>query len=344
MKAALVALLMAALALSGCTDGDSDTTDEPTDNVDRESFELEAGKGAIAGLLVDDRFRPIHLTDDPQTEFQTTGFVLLQETGEQVQTSENGEFTFVNLEPGTYTVRVTAAGHEATPQPIRVDEGVFNDASIIARRVSSDGSTIITQEYTIFSGCSLDLVAVSFANPWCLGDLSNDAGRFDFETNLTALAGEVHAMVTEARFNNVGYFDVTIRDVGSDDCPTTETWCVYADKTTQNSDYLRFLNFPGQIWVDPDTGDEAPYALNLNQTFQTAVFPHDPNTYGPATTVCDATVRPVTAAVAGADPTGTVDERGCVGVGTDLGVKAKFLQSVFLGEPDVDLESYCVLC
>ena len=71
-------------------------------------------------------------------------------------------------------------------------------------------------------------------------------------------------------------------------------------------------------------------------TFQTAVFPHDPNTYAPATTVCDATVRPVTAA-AGA-------ERGCVGVGTDFGVKAKFLQSVFLGEPDVDLESYCALC
>jgi hypothetical protein len=160
-RAATVVLLtaFASVALAGCAGDSPDTA--PVDPSEIDPEQLQAGKGAIAGLLIDDRFRPIQLIDSPTTEFQARGFVLLQETGQESRTTANGEFAFIDLEPGTYTLRVSATGHEAVPSKVVVREGEFAEASIVARRTSSQGSTIVTEEYSAFSPCFINFVALS---------------------------------------------------------------------------------------------------------------------------------------------------------------------------------------
>jgi hypothetical protein len=81
--------------LAGCA-GDGQVVDY--ENLDNN--ELAEGKGAIAGVLFDDRYRPIHLVPEGEavSEFQADLFILVQETGPQVLTNENGDFAV--LDPG----------------------------------------------------------------------------------------------------------------------------------------------------------------------------------------------------------------------------------------------------
>ena len=328
MKTMWMVAALVAVGLAGCAEDGTD----PTPVVPTDPSELEEGTGAIAGILVDDRFRPIHLTDDPQTEFAAAGFVLLQETGEQVQTTENGEFFFVDLDPGTYTIRVTADGHEATPQRVSVKEGVFNEASLVARRVASLGGTIITQEYAVFVACPVDALVVTYANPQgCFADLSGDSGRFDFWTDLTTYGDAFTTMVTEAKFNRPGWNDVVVREFDSGRCPTSTLGdCIYAEYTTQDEDYVKFVNRPGEVNAEHDAPRNVEFVIDYE--IQTAIFPH-PDNYG--------LLRPVAEIV---DPPLAETGRSVRGIGPAMGVKAQFLQSIFLGEPEVDIDAYCVLC
>ena len=82
----LLALLAAGATLAGCSQPGADAAaDGPP--------ALAAGKGAIAGLLVDDRYRPLHLTDAPQADYEAEGFILVVETGATVTSDVTGEFT-----------------------------------------------------------------------------------------------------------------------------------------------------------------------------------------------------------------------------------------------------------
>ena len=210
-NAVTMVLVMVAVALAGCA-GESEP--EPVEVVDTENFVHKEGKGAIAGLLVDDRFRPIQLTSDPETEFQTDGFILLQETGSQVQTTENGEFSFLDLDPGTYTIRVTADGHEAIPAKVTVVEGAFAELSVIARRVSSVGSTIITEEYSAFSPCFINFVAFSYTAD-CTGDQSGETFRAGITGRNLSAFEDLTWVVAETQFNQVpsggAAYDVVLR-------------------------------------------------------------------------------------------------------------------------------------
>lgn len=336
--AVTVALLLG-LTLAGCIGGDGGT--DPTgDAVDADTFDLEAGKGAIAGLLVDDRFRPIDLEDTPGTEAQFTGFVLLQETGEQAQTSENGEFTFVDLEPGTYTLRVSADRHEAIPQKVRVEEGVFSEASIVARRVLSEGGTVITEEYSAFSPCFINFVALSYTAD-CTGDQSGETARLGFSRNVSDLP-DVTWVVGEALFNQDppegGAFDVVIRrDLGYD----------YSAAVLFEGRYAKLHLRNGGLTPDPEvpgTGFEPWYAHN--GTFDMLMFGR-----GYFSEDIRQAYAPVHEALQQAPvciPTGlgicAQDIPMRRGAGGSLGTQATFLISIFLGEPEVDPLAYCVMC
>jgi hypothetical protein len=314
MRVVWIALLFMGVMIAGCTGNGADSVDDADAGVvDRDSFRLQSGKGAVAGLLVDDRFRPIHLTDNPDGEFQTTGFVLLQETGQQVRTNENGEFTFTNLDPGTYTLRVTAAGHEATPQRVTVAEGVFNELSVIARRVASDASFLLTQEYSMFIACAADYFA-NGGNLPCDLDLSSDSYSSAFNSDFTGLADVTH-MITEMKANQEKCWEIQIR-----------TGARYFAAALLCGDYVLV---PLEVGVNADAVQNNPgygsrYQPWLNDDgFQTIMF-------------VDHDFRDTHQQFLG----GTL----CCGVGFSAGIKATFLQSVFLGEPEVDVDSYCVLC
>ncbi len=320
----LMALLLVTVALAGCSDGGSND-DTPTPTVDPDDFELESGKGAIAGLLFDDRFRPIELTDSPQSEFQTTGFVLLQETGERTQTSTNGEFTFVDLEPGQYTVRVTADGHEATPQRVTVSEGEFAEAQVLARRVISDTGTIVTEEFTAFVACGYNVIALGGGID-CTFDQSGDTQRDSFVVDYTDL--NVTHIVLEMLGNKPEFYDVWMYpDRGGIPSPA-DTYQIMGGPDTE---YLRFQLNIGEVAVNsPDASgaDTEPLMFDNNETIRTTVFI---NSLGYGTEI------PVSVPIFGNEPLG-------FGVGVYYAVQANFVMTTFLGEPDVDVDSYCVFC
>jgi hypothetical protein len=309
MKTSLLAAMLVAVALAGCAEAPPGDASPPGPG----TAPLQAGMGAITGLLVDDRFRPIHLVADPQGEFQTTGFVLLQETGAQAVTNENGEFTFVNLEPGQYTLRVTAAGHEAIPQRVTVAAGQFAEESVIARRVASVGGTILTQEFAVFIPCA------AYAIFDCTGDLSGDSFRGSFNHRFSDISGLTY-MVTEALMNQDGVYCVEVREREATGGSTVSehygNWCT----PSPHGDYIRGVNKVGEVY-DTDYSRD-PYDPDKNS--QTVLF-----YFGPTEAVCwhDLTDR---------------NDKRCIGAGA--GIKAQFLLSLFIGEPDVDLDAYCVLC
>lgn len=304
----LTFLLFATVSLAGCADesGDPET---PT-SVDPDDYELEAGTGAITGLLVDDAYRPIHITDDPTTQYQDAGFVLLQETGEQVQTTENGEFTFVGLEPGTYTLRVQLQDHEASPYTMDVREGVFNEATLIARRLSSVGSTIVTQEYAIFIPCSAYAVAD------CTGDRSGDSGRYSTGwDSLEEFLPEMEYVKLEAKMNQPGIYCLEVRAPqlgGATDEPSYADWC-----RGQDSTYIS-----GILQVGENYMDDGRDPFNATGPSDVILFYFGNN---------EATCWQ-----------GPPDSYRCAGVG--FGIRAQILTSLFIGPPEVDLEEYCLLC
>lgn len=306
-RSVLVVCSVVAVALAGCQDEGAAAA-----ALDRESFDLASGKGAIAGLLVDDRFRPIELTDSPQSEFQDAGFVLLQETGQQVQTSPNGEFSFVDLAPGLYTLRVRADGHEAVPTRVEVRAGEFSETSVVARRVVSDAGALLTQEYAVFIPCSIFFIANGLVYD-CTFDQSGETFRAYYFANHTGIP-DVTAMVTEMKANREGNYAVQVRSFG----PTE----YHAVAVPEGVDYIHIVTEVG-VANDEWTafGPNTPW--NNTREFQTIMFAmglmHNQMSQSGIPGVC-------------------------CGVGVVLGTKAQFLQTVFIGPPEVDLEAYCVLC
>jgi hypothetical protein len=307
-----LAVVVLTVALAGCSEDAGGPTTAPI--VDRDDIELAAGKGAIVGLLVDDRFRPIQLTNDvASTEFQAKGFVLLQETGEQVLTTVNGEFSFVDLPPGSYTLRVSASGHEAVPQRVLVTAGEFAEMSIVARRTSSEGSFVLTQEYSVFIPCSLRTIENGYVAD-CTLDQSGDSFRPGFYANYTQFGEAADAMVTEMKASKAaGMYRVQIRD------DTTNPWIRWGTSTQFNVDYIKIVNEYGVLnEVDNWYGDNIPW--ENDRTMHVILF-------------------------VGALLEQEAAELGfCCGVGVEIGIKAQFLQTVFVGELPVAVASYCVLC
>lgn len=330
-KPLLTVLILAAVALAGCSGGGGGgASDQAREGgADPNSVQLESGKGAISGLLVDDRFRPIDLTDNPTTEFQTTGFVLLAEEGLQTQTSENGEFSFVNLDPGSYTLRVQADGHETIPHKVTVIEGEYAEATVVARRVSSEGSFILTEEYSGYTPC-----AASWPLPGGLPDQPppgpgwftsivfncNDASGDSFRpgpSNLTynELANDTTYMIVEMMVEKEGnYFLVVRHDDG-----TSGGGDRYGAAVTEGGRYAKVIMQVGEIYDEEMNANPLDLmkplaALNF---FRGNVEETDQD-----------------------DPT----SEGSLGqAGVEYATKTQFMISLFIGEPEVDLETYRLL-
>jgi hypothetical protein len=301
----LLALAFACVALAGCS-GDGPGPSDPTQPP------LQAGKGAIAGLLVDDRFRPIHLTvDAASTEFQARGFVLLQETGAQMQTTPNGEFSFADLDPGAYTLRVTASGHEATPQRVEVRSGEFSEVSVVARRVSSAGGLIISYEYAAFVSCGTNLIVVGSSFD-CTLDQSGDSSREAFTVDYTGY--DATYFVMEMRADNPQYFDVWLQPPGNEFCDGA-----YQIMGGPDTTYLRWQLKLGEAAVSSPTASGADcqtLVWDNTEPMQTIVYL---NSIG-------------------------FDQGIGFGLGAYIGVQANFVQNVFIGDPGVSVDAFCVLC
>lgn len=225
--------ILAALAVmmfAGCTD-EGTGTDTP---LVPEAAQLQAGMGAIQGLIVDDRFRPLHLTPDPQTEFAHDGFILLHETGQELRSDENGQFIAVDIEPGRYTLRPSVAGHEGQPVPVVVEAGAFAEVSVVVRRIVSPGEdTVIVRDDTLLKTCSVQFLDARYTpGKLCFGDLSADGTTSWVEYNFTGL-GNVSVVVIEMVYSQVGDWETWITP------PSNLVGAMYGRPVAWDTDYMR---------------------------------------------------------------------------------------------------------
>lgn len=309
--AVMMTVLIASVVMAGCASSGSDEDDASIEGRVQEDFELDAGRGAISGLLVDDRFRPLHLTADPQTEFQAAGFILLQETGQEVRTNENGEFSFVNLEPGTYTLRITAEGYESVPESVAVESGVFNEVTPMIHRVTSEGSSIVTQEFSVFKACEATLIVIGSPVP-CTLDMSGDTDRDRFVADYSEFENATY-LVTEFLANQQGFYEIRVNN--QQGCGGN-----YAIEEIVDGDYIKIIN-------EIDVAREENHLTCGNEAWT------NEGAFGTILYVDGIGKQETTEA---GFPT--------FGAGVYFAVEGKFVQSVFVGEPEVDLDSYCVLC
>lgn len=317
-KAFLVAMLSVTIALAGCSDekgGDKEDTPITGDPGD-----LAKGKGAIAGLLLDDRFRPI-----------ADGTVLVQQTGDTTTSNEDGEFFFVDLEPGSYRLRADVPGHESLPVNIDVKEGEFAEQRVVARRVVSDDGSIITREYSVFVPCAVSVPASSITLD-CTADGSGDTFRSGFDSDLQEY-DNITYVVTEMKAASPaspekGAYKVVVREQGDGQ--------YYGSEFTVDGDYIRIVMKLGAK-SEQDTEDRNSNWTN-DRALETLLFPQGgfkSESQGALDTMCS-TTDPAPPEVPGL-------ARGCWesrGLGAQFGVRAQFVQSVFLGEPEVDIDSY----
>lgn len=304
----LVSALFFVVAFAGCLSDENSSIQGSLDS------ELQEGKGAIKGLLVDDRYRPIHLVEDGAgSEFQATGFILIQEIAQEIRTNANGEFEVLNLAPGTYTLKVQSVAHEARTATVNVVAAKYSEATVEARRTASDEGAIIVQQYAVFIPCAIWIVATGMVQD-CTLDQSGDSMRADFSTDLSAYP-DITYVVTEMQANRVDDYGVQIRGDAR-----------YAVSVVTDQDYLKIINQPGiinEVDVDPALGPNEPF--KAAEPFQTIFF-------------------------AMGDQHKTFASMGvpgvCCGYGVKLATKGEFIQSAFIGQPDegIDIESYCVLC
>lgn len=319
MKQLLLALLMVTVTLAGCADSNSSSSDVEDDLVDKDTYTLSREQGAIDGLLVDDRFRPVDLEegDGQLGEFQAKGFVLLQETGKRVETNENGEFQFLDLAPGVYTIRVQSDRHEASPKKVEVRAGEFTEQQVLARRVATDNSALISFEYAVFIDCGL--VAVIQFTFSCSTDQSGDSFRQGFYADYTSYS-DISGLIAEMKANQEKRYEVDLWNFG---CESTDETRFYAN-SFRTSDYVRMR-----------------LTVNETNTEYEDIFTNDP-----WLNECPILTELLPAGRFSEELTGVAGEDMAffVGGGVDvhLGLKAKFLHSLFLGEPNVDLDTYSV--
>ncbi len=204
--------------------------------------------------------------------------------------------------------------HEATPQRLQVEEGLFAEATLLARRVLSEGSFVLTQEHTVYIPCAADYVA-NGGNLPCDLDFSDDAYSSTFQSDYTAYGANATAVVTELLANQEKAWEFQIR-----------TGTRYSIGALVEGTYLKVYMENGvpaeEFWNNPGYDDRYKPWLN-DDSFQTIFFIDHP-------------FRQEHQNVLG----GTF----CCGIGFSVGVQAQILQSVFLGTPEEDVATYCVLC
>lgn len=304
------ALLALAVVLAGCSDGGGGGGAgggggcDPT--VD-ETCGISSDKGAIRGILVDDRFRPV-----------AGGTILLRQddTGfaDTQTTNPDGEFSFLDLDPGLYVARASAEGHEAAAITVTVQADRYADLDIGMQRLLSEGSRIVTREYSVFIPCAVDFVVDGLVFD-CTGDASGDSFRATFEADYRDYENVTY-LVTEMLANKEDRYEIQIRD--GTDCSST-TFRRYSVAQFEGS-YVKMVMKLNETDHEHEAvasyGENSPWANDC--PLQTILF---------------------------SDSVGREELQGagapvCCGAGAHVGIRAKFVASLFIGEPEVSIEDY----
>lgn len=283
-----------ALVFAGCA-GSSEETRTDTKPA------LGANRGGIQGFVIDDIYRPI-----PAAK------IVVSPAAITVTADNDGVFQVTDLVPGTYTLIMEATGFEAAPHTVDVEAGVYVDKEINARRISSDGSRIVTTQYSVFIPCSIDFVVNGIVED-CTGDASGDSFRATFRSNYKPYGANVTYLLTEMKANKENRYEVQVRYNNGGDYQ-------YFSVSQFEGRYTRLVmpyNGTSQQSAPASYGDNLVWTNNRDD-LDTILF---------------------------TDSVGREELQGagvdvCCGAGVHLAIKANFIQSLFLGEPETPIDSY----
>lgn len=317
---ALAALLAAAAALSGCaTDTSGNVVVDPT-----ERPQVAADRGAILGLLIDDRYRPI-----------AGATLLLKPSGLTAVSDATGAFRFLDIAPAVYIVQAQSEGHEAAPKNVDVVPGVYTDVEVQARRIFSDDGSIVTAQYSVFIPCAIDYVVNGYIIG-CVPDSSGDTWRPGFTSDTRKLGRNATYLVSEAKMNQVGDYDFQVREDNGESAGGDR----YAVGRIVDGDYIRMVNQRG-VTNTIDNFQENNKPWNNTKRYATLVFLSGENRDEMeelSGTTCTPAVDDLNRGAG--SPVRTCNWRG---VGAKFGIKAKFVQSIFIGPPTVPIDTYRTL-
>lgn len=323
MKAfsSLATLLFAGVLLAGC----SGTTDVDIDtNTDTGRPVIAVNKGAVAGLLIDDVYRPV-----------AGGLVLLQGAGLTATTDELGQFEFLDVTPGSYVAIASADAHEAAPVNVDVEVGKYTELEVQARRLFSNDGYIITTQYSIFTACATSAVVVSTVYS-CLADSDSYRPGLHME-NFTA--ANITYLVSEVKLNQADVYKWVLRCSGGGSFGCGEYG--YANVTTSDETSKGVY---GKVTLKlndnyMDTWASVPW--NNTDPIDMLVFymGQGGEDLTPAARPVGCTLPPVT------NPLNNKPAfcREYYGAGHRVAVQGRIIMSLFLGEPKTPIEDYHVL-
>jgi hypothetical protein len=335
LRAPVVFALLAFVPLSGCTGGGPEPGTDPADEDARP--ELQADRGAIAGLVIDDVFRPI-----------PGALVLVQTYGFTATTDADGVFTIVDLVPGTYVLLVTASGHEAAPKSVDVEVGKYNEVEITARRVFSENGATITTSYSIFTACAFSTPGLALLASCILDD---DSARYGLHMNNFTEANITY-MVSEVVLNQADDYIFVVRcsDPGNSfGCGEYAYTNISVADETQKGVYGKIVLKRGDNYMN--TWQSHPW--NNTKTIDILLFYK-----GQGGDEVHSAAYPAGCAVTEAwnglpdpvpgFPTNPLNDKPLLcrvyyGVGARLALQGRIVMTLFLGEPAEPIDTYHAL-
>jgi hypothetical protein len=162
----LLALLLAATAIGGCT-GDGGGDADGTDVVDDEDFEdlglhADDSTGILRGVVIDEAIRPIE---------GALVTVLIPQKANQTQTTKgDGLFGFDKLEPGDFFLQVSAPGFVSVQASATVKAGVANPDPVKVQLLADPLSRPFVETFHLDAFVSCSVRGMFLAYPCGTGD------------------------------------------------------------------------------------------------------------------------------------------------------------------------------
>ncbi|MES2154226.1 MAG: carboxypeptidase-like regulatory domain-containing protein [bacterium] len=318
-QAAAVALLFCAMLFAGCSSPKTSAS-----VVTSTLPPIDANKGAITGVVIDDRYRPV-----------PDALVLLTPIGLTATSDAEGQFQFTNVDPGAYILQANAKDHEAAPKNVDVHVGQYAEVEVEARRTFSSGGFTITTAYSVFSPCMQSAVFYAADDNYCMPDSSGDTFRPGITVDFRSQKANLTYLVSEIKINQADNYVFVVRCAGGGSFGCGE----FGYANTTGGDYGKV------IMMNPGNYMHTAHSVNwTNKVVLDGLLFY----YGTGGSEITPVARPVGCTLPPEpDPLSGKPWfcRDYYGAGAKFGVKAKIVMTAFLGAPDpsVDIATYNVL-
>lgn len=169
LRSRLVALLVAAAILAGCSGAPAPSADADAVDFDDIALSAGAGRGVVRGVVVDTSLRPL----------EGANVTLAASAGPRnALTDGEGRFGFSDVEPGLTTVQASKAGYTTVQTTVEVVAGVTEPKAIAIglERLPGSDPYVVPLLWHGYLQCSWTLGG-AFATGCLIGDFTDDFSR-----------------------------------------------------------------------------------------------------------------------------------------------------------------------